>query len=103
MTAKHTSTPWTINPSAGLGVTIRAADGVKPVVEVWANGDDYAANAALIVRAVNSHDELMAAADEALNVLIGCCIPMHGDDDRNAILSVQQQLRVALAKAATPD
>jgi hypothetical protein len=41
-------------------------------------------------------ERLRAAADEALNVLIGCCVPAGGCDDREAILRVQLMLRQAL-------
>lgn len=57
------------------------------------------ADARLAWRAVNCHEELVFAADEALNVLIGCCIPAGGCDDRKAILNAQSILRAILAKA----
>ena len=53
------------------------------------------ANARLIAAA----PDLLEAADNALGVLIGCCAPADGIDDRSAILDAQRQLRAALAKA----
>ena len=53
------------------------------------------ANAHLIAAA----PDLYAAADEALNVLIGCCIPAGGADDKAAIINAQASLRAAIAKA----
>lgn len=41
---------------------------------------------------------LRDAADNALGVLIRCCVPAGGVDDRDAILDTQTQLRAALAQ-----
>jgi hypothetical protein len=53
------------------------------------------ANARLIAAA----PQLLEVADCALNVLIGCCVPAGGADDRKMILETIQQLRAAIAKA----
>jgi hypothetical protein len=50
-------------------------------------------------RLIAAAPDLYEAADEALNVLIGCCIPSGGVDDRKAMLDVQRQLRLALSRA----
>lgn len=45
--------------------------------------------------------ELLEAVDDALGVLIGCCIPAGGVDDRKSILDCQAKLR-ALLKRISP-
>lgn len=57
---------------------------------IWRSED-----AALIAAA----PELYIAADNALNALIGCCIPAGGVDDRKTILEAQAMLRDAINKA----
>jgi hypothetical protein len=53
------------------------------------------ANARLIAAA----PDLLAACDFALGVLIGCCIPAGGCDDKAEILLAQQKLHAAIARA----
>lgn len=43
--------------------------------------------------------DLYDAADNALNALLGCCIPGDGVDDRKIIFEAQVMLRAAIAKA----
>lgn len=45
--------------------------------------------------------ELERAADTALEVLLACCVPAEGVDDRAAILDAQRMLRAALCKENT--
>lgn len=73
--AKHTPTPWKV--SEGLddtSVTIRQDNGEfhRPVAEIWYNGDDPSANAAFIVRAVNSHADMLAALKAIKAEPYGC-------------------------------
>lgn len=51
-----------------------------------------------LIESATLRDELAEVANEALNVLIGCCIPAGGADDRAAILDAQSSLRAVLAK-----
>lgn len=101
MSTQHTPTPWrTTNDHAN-----KICDQVGKKIAVcpthagggqWRDREEADANAAFIVRACNAHEELVAAADEALNTLIGCCIPAGGCDDRKAILDTQKRLRDVL-------
>jgi hypothetical protein len=66
--------------------------------------DNYLADASMPMVLASDYDlvcrqrdELREAADEALNVLIGCAIPAGGVDDRKAVLNAQAMLRKALA------
>lgn len=43
--------------------------------------------------------KLLHAANEALNVLLGCCVSAGGVNDRKAILDCQMLLRAAIGKA----
>lgn len=63
-------------------------------------GNDINDEAAAELRRLHAvEEELLDAADNALNVLIACCVPAGGVDDRKAILEAQHMLRVAIAKA----
>ena len=60
----------------------------------------------VIDAAVNAMDEaidrlqtLEEACSDALNVLIGCCVPAGGVDDQTTILETQKWLRQVLADA----
>ena len=64
-------------------------------------GTPYVAEEVWNRRPDSVSDDLRAAADNALGVLIGCCIPAGGVDDRKSILDAQQLLRIALRSAAT--
>jgi hypothetical protein len=83
---KHTKTPWHYGPMHGWGdhcITRRPAGDYDPsgvigdaplaiVVEKaghWENGYPVEANAAFIVRAVNSHEQLVAALKDARELL----------------------------------
>lgn len=101
----HTPTPWELGAD-GRGIM---ADNQKLILHVKNTGPEHAgkpghvsvreslANAAFIVRAVNSHDELLEAAKNARNVLAALAV---GDlkqvrADSSALLA----LRSAIAKA----
>lgn len=108
----HTPGPWTADEHADSEdrgyladddsghFNIRSAGPLAWVIAVTI-GDvavpkrDEKANARLIAAA----PDLLEACDEALNVLIGCCVPAGGADDRKHILDAKAQLRAALAKA----
>lgn len=63
MTELHTPTPWHHTGKA----TLRGADG--DYIATLENNGRRAGNAAFIVRAVNAHDELVAALKEAIGEL----------------------------------
>jgi hypothetical protein len=58
--SKHTPTPWTV-PDGGIRPAIYTADEVEHIATMADTGDEMEANAAFIVRAVNSHDALVEA------------------------------------------
>ena len=58
MTGKPTPTPWAIF-KAGIGE--ENGDGIA---SLWREGEEREANAALIVRAVNTHEALVKAAED---------------------------------------
>ena len=47
----------------------------------------------------NENERLRAAAEMALETLIGCCVSAGGVDDRKTILEAQDMLRAALGEA----
>lgn len=68
--AAHTPTPWNLNPKAVLvieseGVTVASCGNANVIRDQWE------ANAAFIVRAVNAHEELLSLLKEARNRMIG--------------------------------
>lgn len=98
--SKHTPGPWRANGhyvEAGELTTICTTDRWNEAIEPYGVESDLEenANAQLIAAA----PELYEAADEALNVLIGCVIPAGGVDDRKALLDCQAMLRAALSRA----
>jgi hypothetical protein len=106
MATKHTPTPWFPGRTFGRGIStvdaIDPADGqLFAVCEVFGvNKMDEAcevsnANAAFIVRAVNSHERLVAALREAEGVIAEVCVDQHPD---NVCCHVLRQVRAALAE-----
>ena len=83
--AKHTPTPWKVEEekiSVGKGrlISIKGANGFSLAV---VGVEDYPLmeqDAAFIVRAVNSHDELLALAKRAIDSFWGD----YGPEDREA-------------------
>ena len=63
MTGKPTPTPWAIF-KAGIGE--ENGDGIA---SLWREGEEREANAALIVRAVNAHDELVKRLGELIDAV----------------------------------
>lgn len=86
MSKEHTPTPWRI---AGKG-TIRAGDGWIGTLN-WRNRD---ANAEFLVRAVNSHEDLV----EALKGCRGLVRALTGADDDIANAAIREA-DAAIAKA----
>ena len=94
MNSKHTATPWRINPRARStvqtldGDTV-AACGVRSDLSKPNLHEELEANAALIVRAVNCHEELVAALELATQAI---------EQDRRGPTSVSATCRAILAK-----
>lgn len=96
----HSPLPWEV-PDGGIRPAIFAEDG-SHVASMSDTGDEAEANAALIVRAVNAHDELVAALRDLTNAY-----PESDDDNSEANLwarygsefaSAVSKARAALAK-----
>ncbi len=96
--AKHTPGPWVVE-----GTLIAQESGINDSLEVaflaeLGGGMDKRmreANARLIAAAPDLYD----AAENALEALIGCCVPAGGVDDRKTMLEAQRMLRAAIVKA----
>jgi hypothetical protein len=99
-TAKHSPTPWQDN-DAGLiyGQVAGDNDEAPFVCDVCDNQPGYTerekANAALIVRAVNSHPDLL----EALELCVDCLDELARLDDGTPSISALNMAREAIAKA----
>ena len=62
---QHARTPWQVETSSHGGSNVRDADGNVPAIaRVYDSHGQAKANAALIVRAVNSHAALVAACEK---------------------------------------
>ena len=87
----HTPTPWALQ-ERGAGGWSPATDADIYTCSSWVGTDaGDRANAALIVRAVNAHEALVVAAQQALELLIGASALTPRD--------VRTALRAALALA----
>jgi hypothetical protein len=82
MKIKHTLTPWSAEPNGGKGSWIKGASGEWAALSCGDTDASADANAEFIVRAVNVHDDLVAAvklvrsiigeaAPEGFNPLVG--------------------------------
>lgn len=94
MEAKHTPTPWTLKTEDVENPAIHSASTGK--IAVWCEGSDPnedAGNAALIIRAVNAHDDLVAALKRAENALV-----IASDKDR--IWKIEQEIALAIIRRA---
>lgn len=89
---KHTPTPWKVHSARIVASKKRDKNDVYTIAQVMCfcsgefNGVEQKANAAFIVKAVNRHDDLVGALDEALEYFTGP-------------VSVAGRLHAALAKA----
>lgn len=93
-TPKHTPTPWKFNEKNGLCYEIVTLGGAG-IASVMASmhHPEAIANAELIVRAVNAHEELVNALDECYGELLA---DSHRDGARLALLStIENALRKA--------
>lgn len=110
MTQKHTPTPWKIDTALdGKPIIFADADGGHVVCQMaYERGEnDYGAftnheiNAEFIVRACNSHDDLVAALEQ-INVL--ACYGSETDTKSmdECMLEIGTAAREALAKAKEP-
>jgi hypothetical protein len=103
-TSKATPRPWTVetNPTpmilTDLVINCRTDADHSPIhvarMVAW-NGPEAAANAALIVRAVNAHDTLVAA----LRAMLAVPDIMDRTEHFRAYVEAQEQARAALALA----
>jgi hypothetical protein len=65
--SKHTPLPWTLSDNPHQKECLDILGSGYVVASAWAGGDmdnDYEANAEYIVRAVNSHEDLLEALKE---------------------------------------
>ena len=65
---KHTTSP---TPWEACGGVVRDAESIGVCACDWLVKDRAGSNAALIVRAVNCHEELLAALDVAVDWIVG--------------------------------
>lgn len=66
MTDQATPRPWHVGAGSRAvrdSVTLRGGPNDTPIAEMWWNGYDHHANAALILRAVNGFDALVEALE----------------------------------------
>jgi hypothetical protein len=96
---KHTPGPWV---NHGCYIYRTGTDGKRtgPAiantrVDEFISPEEEESNARLI----GASPDLYDAAENALNALVGCCVPAGGVDDRKTILEAQTMLRAAIAKA----
>ena len=98
---KFTPGPWTVEPvrdnnGKPYATSYEAWVFVEPsVCGLWAQAGSNLADAHLIAAA----PELYEACENALECLIGCCVPAGGCDDRKTMVDTQAMLRAALKKA----
>jgi hypothetical protein len=111
---KHTPTPWIaegsywIMPAAHRDMPIGASTNAQEHVSKFAHviakveqdtkrftNEQVEANADFIVRAVNSHEQLVAVLREAEGVIAEVCVDQHPD---NVCCHVLRQVRAALAE-----
>ncbi len=95
----HTPTPWNLNPKAVLvieseGITVASCGNANVIRDQWE------ANAAFIVRAVNAHDELLRVV-KALESWVDAnnmpqCQSLMPDKDQ----SFGEAIKQAIARAA---
>ena len=100
MKTEHTPTPWKIddNNSLPLGVIADNADG-DGIAEIGKRNSENLANASFIVRAVNSHDALVAAVATAHELLTDSLRASADNDTADTIDAVLIEMNKALKLA----
>lgn len=106
--SKHTPGPWEdlgLDSPFGYVIKLNGGKSISYIAAYDFNADDpepygpwgaeSEANRTLVLAGPDLYD----AAENALGVLIACCVPAGGVDDSKAILDAQAMLRAALAKA----
>ena len=98
---QHTPRPWTHWSARPHGVlfevTVGSCEfGAQPALAVGRTMEEADANAALIVRAVNAHDSLVAAVQAGINALEPFA---EGENDDNPLCVVLKKMEAALALA----
>lgn len=85
---KHTPLPWVLDHRFAGGVLIHPDDNeFLTVAKVLGfDNDEAKANAAFIVRAVNAHDDLIAALERLLQIVPPNSIPFGEADAAYAVL-----------------
>jgi len=95
---QHTPTPWAIDETMGGKTKLWGADGT-PICTVSRTRKNGLGDAALIVRAVNSHAALVAALQRAADA-ISSIVQQAGDAHNNDALDYAlSEARAALAQA----
>ena len=72
------------------------AESADEIERLRERGDDWRAAMTENHDLWNENERLRAAAEMALETLIGCCVSAGGVDDRKTILEAQDMLRAAL-------
>ncbi|MDP2952895.1 MAG: hypothetical protein Q8O76_06235 [Chloroflexota bacterium] len=102
MTTEHTPTPWVVDAKPIMGNSGPAIRTVgRHIARMGWNDEEDKANAAFIVRAVNSHDGLLAAVKALLGHSAHKC-RFHGPAVCDQC-EAQKQARAAIAKAEKED
>lgn len=91
----HTPTPWKAFRSTDghvyIGIGDKDGGGIADAgFGMWRDGPEREANAELIVRAVNAHDELIECVKAALNMVDGDGMPPNWDWLRATVKSAGQ-------------
>jgi hypothetical protein len=87
---------WVSAPASGGGHLYLIDPDQRKIAALWGGADEKADNAALIVRAVNAHDDLLLAAKEAAVVLAEAAKAAGADPMKGTVLP---RLMAAIRKA----
>lgn len=102
---EHTPTPWAADPDDRDGyewnIHIVTESNRDMRVAFMTSGPEAAANADFIVKAVNCHDELVAAL-EAFRLRPDAIVASQGDTILRIPIAAIQQAAAAIAKAGAP-
>ena len=109
----HTPTPWALFiPDDDdfdydiIEITTHERDGLIPIAAISTDfadpiGGEQKANAAFIIRAVNSHDDLVAALHAVTDAYWGVDNDDAGDDGEPPSMIIQARAALSKAKAAS--